>query len=134
MHVQYQPAVDWVDPLDDLRRRFVYRGEARDRWSILVAQSGPLVGDCDDFALTVAWLVSGQSWSRLLVNIALFRIVPWNVVTDRGTGHMALWVRGRGWICNIHPQFGPRRFRRRLPYILPLFLVGAVVKGLRRAR
>lgn len=128
-----QPRADWVDPLDDLRLRFSYQAEVKDRWTILDSESGPLVGDCDDFSITAAWLLSGRSWRRLIANIALFRMVPWSGVTDAGEWHMALWVRGRGWICNIHPKFGPRRLRRRLPYVLPLFLIGALVKGLHRA-
>ncbi|GGE24361.1 hypothetical protein SAMN05421774_10853 [Gemmobacter megaterium] len=127
------PRADWVDPLDDLRLRFRYQAEATDRWTILDAEDGPLIGDCDDFALTAAWILSQRSWWRLILNIAVLRMALWVGRTDRGTAHAALWVRGRGWICNIHPMFGPRRLRRRLPYVLPLFLAGAVVKGLRRA-
>lgn len=127
------PRADWVDPLDDLRLRFSYQAEVKDRWTILDSESGPLVGDCDDFSITAAWLLSGQSWWRLLLNITLLRMVLWHGLSERGAGHAALWVRGQGWICNIHPTFGPRRLRRRIPYILPLFLIGTLVKGLRRA-
>jgi hypothetical protein len=128
-----EPRADWIDPLDDLRLRFLYRSEVKDRWSVLTAPEGPLEGDCDDFAVTAAWILSGQSWRRLLWNIATLRMVLWSVKTPWGAGHVALWVRGKGWICNINKDFGPLRFGLRLPYILPLFLIAALVKGLRRA-
>lgn len=118
------------DPLDDLRARYSYRVETRDRWTILSAPVGWLSGDCDDFALTAAWLLAGRSIWRMLWWIATFRLMPWSTVTEWGAPHMALWVRGRGWICNIHPEFGPCRHRLRLPYILPLFLAAALAKGL----
>jgi len=127
-----EPRADWIDPLDDLRMRFSYRSDIKDRWSILVAPEGPLEGDCEDFSLTAAWILSGQSWFRLMVNIALLRMVMWSVMTPWGERHAVLWVRGKGWICNIHKDFGPMSFGLRLPYVLPVFLIAALVKRLRR--
>lgn len=122
-----------TDVLDDLRDRFHYLSEVRDRWTVLDAKSGPLWGDCDDFALTALWLIAGRSWLRMIWLVATLQACMWRAKTDSGIGHMVLWVRGRGWICNIYPQFGNLKFSRRLPFVLPLFLIGLVVKGVAKS-
>jgi hypothetical protein len=116
--------------LSDFHARFKYRADVADRWSLLTAPTGSLVGDCDDFALTSAWIISGGSWPRLLWSVLTLRCVMWFVIASNGQGHMALWVRGRGWTCCVYPQFGPLRHKRRMPYIMPIFLVGLIVKRL----
>lgn len=116
------------DILADLRARFRYRSEESDRWNLLTAPAGPLRGDCDDFALTALWLLSGRSWPRLLWLVMTFQMMLWFVRTSADVPHMALWVRGRGWICNIYPVFGPSRHSLRFPYLLPVFLVALARK------
>lgn len=120
------------DPLDDLRGRFTYLADVRDRWTVLDAPTGPLWGDCDDFALTALWLLAGRSWLRMLWLIATFQACMWRTRTGSGLGHMMLWVRGSGWICNIYPTFGDRKFPLRMPLVLPFFLIGLIIKASRK--
>jgi hypothetical protein len=117
-----------LDPLDDLRARFVYKQDTGDRWAILRAAKGPLLGDCEDFALTALWLICGRSEWRMAWWIATFRACLWHTTID-GDGHMMLWVRGRGWIDVRNPQFGPRKYRKKFPYLLPAYVVAMLVKG-----
>jgi hypothetical protein len=50
--------------IDDLATRFVWTRDRVDGWRILTAPTGPLRGDCDDFAATALWLAEGKSMLR----------------------------------------------------------------------
>ena len=89
-----------TDPLDDLRARFIY---------------------------TAAWMLAGRSWLRFWWWVITCRIVFWRAISG-GQTHMMLWVRGRGWIDNIYPQFGPRRHRRLFPLWGPFLAVPLLFK------
>lgn len=105
---------DWQAEVRDFAGRFRYRAEARDRWSLLDGP-GLVRGDCEDFALTVAWIVCGRSWWRFFWAVLLCRVVFWHVRLG-GRGHMMLWVRGAGWIDNNYPTWSLRpKFRRWWP-------------------
>ena len=108
----------------DFINNFVYIAEKRDRWSII--NKAPYSGDCDDFSLTVLYLLSNNSWLRVFWNVATFNMQLWFVTTDKGEGHLTLWVRGRGWIDNIYrfKGFIPTcPHKKRFPYLLPLMLL-----------
>lgn len=108
--------------------RFRYRAEKRDRWSLLDGP-GLVHGDCEDFALTVAWLVCGRSWGRLFWAVLLCRVVFWRARVS-GVGHMMLWVRGAGWIDNNYPQWSDTpKWRRVYPLWFLVFL--KLMKGAR---
>lgn len=122
------------DNLDDLRARFCYRSEESDHWTLLASERGYLRGDCDDFALTALWVLCGRSWLQVIWQVLTFNMLLWNVRTRAGVPHMALWVRGRGWICNMYPTWGASQHSLSVPYILPLFLIGLVIKYRGRSR
>ncbi len=90
--------------IDSFRKRFVYKSDGRfDTWRILKTP-GRVEGDCDDFAVTMLWLVSDQSmftfWKKLLTGTASF----WYCVTAGGENHVTLKVNDQ-YIDNIYPAF-----------------------------
>lgn len=92
--------------IDDLRNRFVYTSDKLvDSVRILSAPTGPLRGDCDDFAATALWLAEGQSmwnfWGALLSG----RAAIWRTRTAEGANHAILWHRSYGWIENGRPRW-----------------------------
>ena len=114
----------------ELNERFRWSA-ARKPWIRVLTGPGPLVGDCKDYAVTALWVAAGstaRAWWLLLT----FR--AWLVVTKLpgGPTHMMLWLRGRGWIDNVHPTFGPRRlpilFPAPWPVIALLMLIGKAVR------
>ena len=118
------------DPLTPLHRRFRYRADGPDCWTLLDAPSGVLQGDCEDFAITALWLICGKSWTKLWWRVATGRACIWQVRTSAGAPHACLWVKGSGWICNIHPQWQPKCPHRRVyPYLAPLMALKLAVKG-----
>lgn len=93
-----------------------------DSWRLLRDNiSGRFKGDCDDYAVTVAYLDSGSSWLRFWWRLVTRQQVFWYTKTPQGEPHLMLWVRGKGWIDNINPTFGGRKFRRVFP--APVWLV-----------
>lgn len=110
--------------LGDLCARFRWTADRVDGWRVLDAPAGPLRGDCDDFALTALWLVCGGSWLRLWWLVATFQAVFWYSRLPSGGGHMMLWMRGRGWIDNIYPNWSDcARHRRVFPVLLPVAVI-----------
>lgn len=91
--------------LDDLNARFRYKLDRP--WRILKGD-GPLVGDCEDYALTLAWMLSGRSMVRFWIDMILLRHVIWIGRTPSGETHAVLWSRGQGWIDNIQRKWVTR--------------------------
>jgi hypothetical protein len=102
---------------------FIWTQDSRlDSWRLLRAGSdGKFRGDCDDYAVTVAYLESGSSWLRFWWRTVTRQKVFWYCRTKEGESHMHLWVWGKGWIDNINPSFGLRRFKFLFP--APVFVV-----------
>jgi len=94
--------------LAEFNERFVYTPDrGRDRWSILTAPTGPLYGDCEDYALTVLWIEAGCSEPDMHRMVRRGGAALWFTHTPppRNIGHMMLWRRGKGWIDNNHPHW-----------------------------
>jgi hypothetical protein len=109
--------------LKDFNKNFKWTADGRlDNWQLLRAGSnGKFRGDCDDYSLTVAYIESRSSWLRFWWRVVTRQQVFWYTKTSSGEGHMMLWIWGKGWIDNINPTFGKRKFRRVFP--APVWLV-----------
>lgn len=109
----------------DLNENFIW---TKDRpfagWKLLDGE-GELHGDCEDYALTVAWIEAGYSRLRLVWWIITFRAVFWFCLSagNRRT-HWVLWLRGRGWIDNITGEWRAKTPHKKL---VPVPLIPAVL-------
>lgn len=118
-----------TDTLQDLRNRFRYKADRGDRWNLLDAPTGPLEGDCEDFALTTLWLVAGKSWGRLWWLVLTCQAMIWQAQLVPGEGHRMLWVRQYGWIDNNQQQWSPKPpASRRWPIFAPLLALTLLLK------
>ena len=94
------------DPLTDLRARYVYTRDKRDRWTLLSAPTGPLRGDCEDWAYTALWLCAGGSWRRFWGMIWRREAeLWWTKFHGTGEAHVMLFVRGRGWTDSYYQEW-----------------------------
>ena len=91
--------------LSEFRRRYVYKADKSDKWTILDAAEGPLRGDCEDFALTVLWILAGCDRAEMARMVKRGDAYLWFTHTERGIGHMMLWANGWGWIDCNHPKW-----------------------------
>jgi len=112
--------------LDDTQRalnaRFTYKADNRDHWKILAA-TGKVSGDCEDYSLTLIWLWEGQSMWRFWLALITFKYVLWFCRSPGGEKHLVVWCRGRGWTDNIQRELVrelPDRYRLFFPYVFPL--------------
>lgn len=92
--------------LKELRSRFRYTSDGAkvDRWCILKDAHGPLEGDCEDFALTLIWMMERKSMWRFWFAICTFKYRIWYVLSPRGAGHAVLKHRGK-WVDNIQRRW-----------------------------
>ncbi len=112
--------------LAQLRRLFIYHADgALDSWRVLRHDPhGFLVGDCEDFALALAFRLAGQSWPRFLWHLVICKSVIWHTISQAGNPHAVLWHRGAGWADNISPHWTPATpHKRRFPYLFPLWVL-----------
>jgi hypothetical protein len=72
-------------------------------------------GDCEDFAISVAYIFAGHSKLRLIWGILTLKYVFWFCRADwNNQTHWILWVRGKGYIDNIHPEWAHQTPHKKL--------------------
>lgn len=106
--------------VQELNDRFVYKRDRKEHWTILRNLTGPLEGDCEDYALTLLWFESQRSTVRALW--ALFRgtyKIWFCYYTPTGEGHAVLSHDGE-YIDNIQKRWvsdlGPLGYDMRYPF------------------
>ena len=99
-------------------------------WRLL--KNAPYEGDCEDYAMTVAWLVAERSKLRLMWHVLTWQSVFWFGLSRGGRNpHTFLWNHGRGWIDNIFPQWSSVcRHTRIMPFnIIPYVFLAFGIYG-----
>lgn len=113
--------------IDDLNDRFKWTADGKvDSWRVLQGQ-GKLRGDCDDYALTALFIHCDYSWFILWWRVLTFQSMIWLTRTKGGELHAMLWHRGRGWIDNTNPEWGERKLKRIMPFILPAMVIKVLI-------
>ncbi len=117
--------MDYLSAQVDLNNRFAYRADKGECWRILKGR-GPVRGDCEDYALTLIWLIEARSMWRFWCALITFKYVLWYCRSPRGAGHVVAWCRGVGWTDNIQRRAVSRHdlkakgYRLIIPYLFPL--------------
>jgi len=70
--------------LKELNNKWEYRSDELDGWTVTSE------GDCDDYALTVAWIAADHSWVKFWWDVATFKTLFYRVKTENGTPHLIL--------------------------------------------
>lgn len=105
--------------LSDLNNRFEYRRDRKETWSIMKGR-GTLRGDCEDYALTLIWMMERESMTRFWWSLTRGKYVIW-YCTHKGNGHVVLWHDGK-WIDNIRRKWVrelPAQYDLRYPHWTP---------------
>lgn len=67
--------------LELLNSKFVYKADKGESWKILKTvtnkKARQVYGDCEDYSLTLLWLLSKKSLFKFWLNILSFRYVLW---------------------------------------------------------
>jgi len=91
---------------EQLKARFTWESDGRiDSYHIL-AKSGPVSGDCDDFASTMSYSESGSK-VKMFFNIVTGRHRFYWCRSPSNEAHVILWVKGKGYTDNIFPSYRP---------------------------
>lgn len=95
--------------LDDINKRFEYRLDRdqygyREYWAIMLNSEGRLVGDCEDYALTVLWYMKNKSLLRFVWSLLTKKAKIWYCLAPNGEGHAVLQYR-KSFIDNIQKQW-----------------------------
>ncbi len=104
--------------LSEFRRDFVYRADVVDGWRILTADDP--TGDCDDYALTAAYIVSGGLWA-LWWGVLTRRVQFWYCKDPNDADHLQLFIKGHGWTDNWHRKWSAEaQHKNRYLAMLPI--------------
>lgn len=88
--------------LDELKKDFEYEADKKEGWQIL--ERGKLKGDCDDYGMTAAYIVSDSKLARFWLNIFTRKIKFHYVLTEDNFGHLVMEHKGK-FIDNWHREF-----------------------------
>lgn len=97
-----------TEALTEFNQLYTYKKDRKwfDTWRVLSAP-GIKKGDCDDYAVTVAWLCSGKTTSGLLRGI-ITRRYKFHFVTLANASHLVLELDGL-YIDNIVQRWRPKK-------------------------
>ena len=115
------------DAIQELNSKFQYEKDGKiDVWRILYGDS-PWRGDCEDYSLTLLWLLSDRNLFKFLLDILTFKYLMWYVVIkSNGEGHAIVKIDG-SYYDNIHKGAIPvdklQRYSFKYPIIFPLVYI-----------
>lgn len=114
--------------LQKLNQRFRYKYDKdqygrREHWAIMTNESGPLVGDCEDYSLTLLWYLEGKSLKNMFKALFSRKAEMWFCKGERGIGHAVLKYEGK-WIDNNKQRWvdGFPNYDMKWRYPIPLIL------------
>jgi predicted transglutaminase-like cysteine proteinase len=120
----------------NLNRTYRYRYDndqyGTDTWRIMTEE--PYQGDCEDYAVTLLWMMSGKSMVDFWINVITYKAQLVRVITKNGRGHVILRI-GDLYIDNWTREFvswdkmeelGHKKF---LWMYDPLFVAFKMIKG-----
>ena len=122
-----------AEALNTVYQDFEYRLDGKvDYWTIMQPDSeGTLNGDCEDFAITVAYRIANNSIILLFWHILIFKSVIWYAHTAGGVSHAVLYHRGYGYCDNILPEWVAKTpHKKKFPFLLPMVLFKLTVSRL----
>lgn len=79
-----------------LNARFVYKNDKYkyiDVWTVMHGD-GKWEGDCEDYSITLMWLISNSNVFKFLWNILIFKHLMWFVKAPSGEGHAIVKIDG----------------------------------------
>jgi predicted transglutaminase-like cysteine proteinase len=83
------------DALKIINSKFIYKRDKRkyfDHWKVLYGEE-KWEGDCEDYSLTLVWLISDRNVLKFLWNIT-FCYILWYVISPNGEGHAIVKIDG----------------------------------------
>ena len=123
------------EALVELNKRFVYKSDHKlfDNWKILYDRSQEYwIGDCEDYSLTLMWMVSGCNIIKFIWNIITHKHVIWYVNSPSGEGHAVVNINGM-YYDNIQKratskdQLVAMGYRFKLPFIFPIIFIKIII-------
>lgn len=113
--------------LEEFEKKFAYKPDTVDSWRNLTYENPP-AGDCDDYAVTVAYLLADKSWFKFWFDVLFFRSVFWWGYASTGSKHLMLWRWGKGWTDNIYKGWSKKNpNKHRFPMILPFAAIKMLI-------
>ena len=107
--------------LDQFIAAFQYKADGRlDSWRILDETER---GDCDDHAVTAAYIVSGGIL-RMFLGVLTRRVAFYWCWTDAGQAHVVVWLKSVGFVDNLDPRISDKKQHKwniRLPLLFVMF-------------
>ena len=109
---------------------FQYKADGRlDSWRII--NKNPL-GDCDDHAVTAAYIYSNGLWN-MYWNVLSGRVAFYWCWTNAGQAHVVVWLKSVGYVDNLDPRISDKKQHKwniRLPLLFVMFkmLIGKLFR------
>lgn len=115
------------EALKILNSKFEYKADKirwLDQWRIMSNDGDKWLGDCEDYSLTLAWLVSDKNILKFIWNLITFKFLIWYVLSPNGEGHGIIKI-GSLYYDNIQKKgvtkevLRQKGYKFRLPLLFP---------------
>ena len=119
------------EALKELNSKFVYKRDSVrwfDNWRVLYGD-GKWEGDCEDYSLTLMWLLSDKSLAKFLWNILIMKHLMWFVKSPSGEGHAVVKIDGM-YYDNIQKKSTTREelVKQGYKFVFPMIAPFAYIK------
>lgn len=103
-----------------MNQKFIYEKDGIDSWSVLdIDNRDKVYGDCDDYSLTLAWILSGRSLPKLCWNTLILKTRFYFTKSKQNNiGHLVLKYNGY-YIDNIENYWREDIIHKKV-FLLPL--------------
>lgn len=108
--------------VQNLQSRFTWESDGKVDSYHVMANEGPVRGDCDDFATRILYDYSGRNWLKFWWLLVTFQSCFWFVRSPRGGAHLTIWIKGLGYTDNWKNEFTPKEelHDKKYPVLWPI--------------
>ena len=130
--------------LDNIASKFKYRADPKffDYWTVMKENNGIMEGDCDDFSMTVLWMLCDRNFFIFVWNVMiLHRYRLYFVKTITGERHMVGYAHGLwfdNWTkCALPKEEFIDKTKHKIyffwpsPLMIPYLILGLVLRTIR---
>ena len=111
-----------------LNSKFSYKSDKYkkfDTWNILHGD-GKWEGDCEDYSLTLMWLLSDKNILKFIWNVTTFKFLMWFVTMPSGVGHAVVRINGF-YYDNIQKKATTREEMEKQGYVFKFPMIFPIV-------
>jgi predicted transglutaminase-like cysteine proteinase len=129
-----------IEALNLLNSKFRYQHDTFkwfDQWNIIASEEKLWYGDCEDYSLTLAWLISDRNIVKFIWKFFTFQFIMWFVKAPNGEGHAIIKIE-KLYYDNIQKkgatktELKEKGYKFVYPFVFPILVLKFVLSFISR--